>query len=232
MSLIKQRSGPANGFRQMGALLRLSSFLLGLLGFLCSVTIAGSLYYLFPFDLSNVQHFTPSTAGLLLLCMPLGMGIVGLLGGFLTDRYGARPFTLAGSGLLLAGLILLSLVLTSPTSVFDLAWRLLLIGTGMGLFNGPNQTLLMSVGTRETMGATSALSNLSSRIGSVFGPLLLSVLWVFLPGSALQMRIGILVVTALAVLTMLFAWFVRPTPPPVSVETRSALVPGENALIK
>lgn len=232
MSLVKQQSGSANGFRQMGALLRRSSFLLGLLGFLCSVTIAGSLYYLFPFDLSNVQHFTPSTAGLLLLCMPLGMGIVGLLGGFLTDRYGARPFTLAGSGLLLAGLILLSLVLTSPTSVFDLAWRLLLIGTGMGLFNGPNQTLLISVGTRETMGATSALSNLSSRIGSVFGPLLLSVLWVFLPGSALQMRIGILVVTALAVLIMLFAWFVRPTPPPVSVETRSALVPGENALIK
>lgn len=232
MSLVKQRSGSASGFRQMGALLHRSSFLLGLLGFLCSVTIASSLYYLFPFDLSNVQHFTPSTAGLLLLCMPLGMGIVGLLGGFLTDRYGARPFTLAGSGLLLAGLILLSLVLTSPTSMFDLAWRLLLIGTGMGLFNGPNQTLLMSVGTRETMGATSALSNLSSRIGSVFGPLLLSVLWVFLPGSALQMRIGILVVTALAVLTMLFAWFVRPTPPPVSVETRSALVPGENALIK
>jgi predicted MFS family arabinose efflux permease len=92
MSLVKQRSGSASGFRQMGALLRRSSFLLGLLGFLCSVTIASSLYYLFPFDLSNVQHFTPSTAGLLLLCMPLGMGIVGLLGGFLTDRYGARPF--------------------------------------------------------------------------------------------------------------------------------------------
>jgi DHA2 family multidrug resistance protein-like MFS transporter len=230
--MVNRRSGSANGFRQMSALLRRSSFLLGLLGFLCSVTIAGALYYLFPFDLSNVQHFTPSTTGLLLLCMPLGMGIVGLLGGFLTDRYGARPFTLAGSGLLLAGLILLSLVLTSPTSVFDLAWRLLLVGTGMGLFNGPNQTLLMSVGTRETMGATSALSNLSSRIGSVVGPLIVSVLWFFLPDSALQMRIGILVVTALAALNLLFAWFARPGTQPVPAETRPVLVHGENSLVE
>jgi MFS family permease len=232
VSLADRRSPSANGFRQMGALLHRPSFLLGLLGFLCSVTIAGSLYYLFPFDLSNVQHFTPSTAGLLLLCMPLGMGIVGLLGGFLTDRYGARPFTLAGSGLLLAGLILLALVLARPTAAVDIAWRLLLVGIGMGLFNGPNQTLLMSVGTRETMGAASALSNLSSRIGSVFGPLMISVLWFFLPDSALQMRIGILVVTALAALNVFFVWFVQPRTGPALAKVESVLVPGEHSQIE
>jgi MFS family permease len=232
VSLADRRSPSANGFRQMGALLHRPSFLLGLLGFLCSVTIAGSLYYLFPFDLSSVQHFTPSTAGLLLLCMPLGMGIVGLLGGFLTDRYGARPFTLAGSGLLLAGLILLALVLARPTAAVDIAWRLLLVGIGMGLFNGPNQTLLMSVGTRETMGAASALSNLSSRIGSVFGPLMISVLWFFLPDSALQMRIGILVVTALAALNVFFVWFVQPRTGPALAKVESVLVPGEHSQIE
>jgi len=138
------------------------------------------------------------------------MGIVGLLGGYLTDRYGARPFTLVGSGLVLTGLILLALDLWHRTSALDLAWRLLLVGIGMGFFNGPNQTLLMSVGPRESMGAASALSNLSARLGSVIGPSILSLTWSFLPDYVQQMSIGMLVLALLGVLTMLCAWLVRP----------------------
>ena len=212
VSLGERRPDAGNGFHHMAMLLRRWSFFWGLLGFLSTVTIAGALYYLLPFDLSDVQHLTPSTAGLILLCMPLGMGVVGLLGGYLTDRYGARPFTLTGSGLVLVGVLLLSLVLVHPTSVFDLTWRLLLVGIGMGLFNGPNQTLLMSAGTKETMGAASALSNLSARLGSVFGPLLLSIIWSLLPGSTLHMSAGGVVFVALAVLSVLCAWLVRPQP--------------------
>ena len=230
VSLGERRPGSRGGFGQMGTLLQQPPFLWSLLGFLSSTTIAAGLYYLFPFDLSGVQSFAPATAGLLLLCMPLGMGIVGLLGGYLTDRYGARPLTLAGSGLLLAGVFLLSLVLAHPTSVLDFTWRLLLIGAGIGLFNGPNQTLLMSVGTRETMGAASALSNLSARLGSVFGPLMLGILWSFLPDRVLQMNSGGGGLAALATLIVFCAWRARPESRHDSTQTASALdkqkVPG------
>jgi MFS transporter, DHA2 family, multidrug resistance protein len=222
VSLGERRPGSRSGFGQMGTLLRQLPFLWSLLGFLSSTTIAAGLYYLFPFDLSGVQRFAPATAGLLLLCMPLGMGIVGLLGGYLTDRYGARPLTLAGSGLLLAGVFLLSLILAHPTSVLDFTWRLLLIGAGIGLFNGPNQTLLMSVGTRETMGAASALSNLSARLGSVFGPLMLGILWSFLPDRALQMNSGGGVLVVLAALIVFCAWMTRPQSRHDSTQTESA----------
>ncbi len=204
VSLGERRS--SSGFRHMEELLRHPQFLWALLAFLCSVTAAGALYYLLPFDLSSVQHIAPSTAGVILLCVPLGMGVMGPLGGYLTDRYGAKPFTLVGSGLLLVGLITLTLVAQRPTSVFDLAWRLLLTGMGMGLFNGPNQTLLMSVGSRETMGAASALSNLGSRIGSVCGPLVISITWSFLASPSTQMVIGMLVLDGIALLNLLFAW--------------------------
>ena len=210
VSIGDRRPGSRNGFQHMGTLLRRPAFLWSLLGFLSSVTIAGGLYYLFPFDLSNVQHFAPSTAGLLLLCIPLGMGVVGLLAGYLTDRYGARPLTLTGSSLLLIGLILLSLILAHSTSVLDCIWRLALIGVGMGLFNGPNQTLLMSVGMRETMGAASALSNLSARLGSIFGPLLLAILWSFQPELTLQMNSGAMVLVGLAALSVFCAWMTKP----------------------
>jgi MFS family permease len=131
------------------------------------VSVAGALYYLLPFDLISVQHLAPELAGVVLLCVPLAMGAMSILGGTLADRYGAAPLILIGSGLLLFGLLLLTLVAGTHTAELDLAWRLLLIGMGIGLFSGPNQALLMSVGARETMGAASALSNLGARIGSI-----------------------------------------------------------------
>jgi hypothetical protein len=54
-------------------------FLWGLLAFFCSVTVGGALYYLLPFDMSNVQHIVPAQAGVILLCVPLGMGVMGIL---------------------------------------------------------------------------------------------------------------------------------------------------------
>jgi MFS transporter, DHA2 family, multidrug resistance protein len=215
-----RQSGSA--YRQMGELLRRPPFLWGLLAFFCSVTVAGALYYLLPFDLSRVQHIAPSGAGVVLLCVPLGMGVMGIVGGYLTDRYGAKPFILTGSSLLLVGLLLLTLIVQSPTSALDLAWRLLLVGMGIGLFSGPNQTSLMSVGTRETMGAASALSNLGARIGSVCGPLVLGLTWTFLTSLSAQMGVGILVVDGFAVLNLLFAW--------LSIQRRSRGFSPEEAL--
>jgi MFS family permease len=204
LRLRDQRSGSA--YRQMAGLLRRSPFLQGLLAFFWSVSASTALYYLLPFNLSDVKHITPTVAGVVLLCVPLGMAVMGPLGGYLTDRYGAKPFILTGSGLLLTGTLLLTLVAKAHTSVLDLAWRLLLIGMGIGLFTGPNQTLLMSIGARETMGAASALSNLGSRLASVCGPLVMGFTWTFLASFSVQMVIGMLIIDGFAVLNLLFAW--------------------------
>jgi predicted MFS family arabinose efflux permease len=199
-----RQSGSVYG--QMAGLLRRSPFLWGLLAFFWSVTASTALYFLLPFDMSAVQHIAPAHAGLILLCVPLGMGVMGTLGGYLTDRYGVPPFLLAGSGLLLVGLIALTLIVRSPTAELDLAWRLLLSGIGIGLFTSPNQTRLMSTGARETMGAASALSNLVSRLGSVCGPLVLGLVWTFLASFSAQMTMGILLIDGFALLNLLFAW--------------------------
>lgn len=198
--------GAGSAYRRMGELLRRPPFVWGLLAFFCSVSVAGALYYLLPFDLSAVQRLAPSHAGLILLCVPLGIGATGILGGYLTDRFGAKRFVLAGPGLLLVGLLALTAIVQTPTSELDLAWRLLLVGIGIGLFSGPNQTLLMGAGGREAMGAASALSNLGARLGSVCGPLALGLIWTFLASVPAQMAAGIVVSDGIAALCLLFAW--------------------------
>src|SRR5207245_43924 len=69
-----RRTGSA--YRQMAELLGRPPFLWGLLAFFCSVTVGAALYYLLPFDMSTVQHIVPSHAGVILLCVPLGMGVM------------------------------------------------------------------------------------------------------------------------------------------------------------
>jgi MFS transporter, DHA2 family, multidrug resistance protein len=105
--------------------------------------------------------------------------------------------------LLLLALMLLSLVMSAALPAAFGAWRLLLIGAGIGLFTGPNQTLLMSTGAREMMAAASALSNLSARIGSVVGPMAIGLLWAMTPGVASQMVLGIAALMALSVFTLI-----------------------------
>jgi DHA2 family multidrug resistance protein-like MFS transporter len=215
--LFDQRAGSA--YRQMTGLLRRPPFLRGLLAFFWSVSVATALYYLLPFDLNGIQHFAPELAGVILLCVPLTMGVMSILGGALSDRCGKPPFILAGSGLLLIGLLLLTLVAESRTAALDLIFRLLLIGMGLGLFSGPNQALLMSIGERETMGAASALSNLGTRLGSVCGPLVLGLTWSFFAGFLTQVGIGMLIIVGFATLNLLFAW--------LSIQVRSRGVSPE-----
>lgn len=45
---------------------------LALFSLLDTVMLGGALYYLLPFDFTDIQHLAPESAGLVLLCLPLG----------------------------------------------------------------------------------------------------------------------------------------------------------------
>src|SRR6266516_2158264 len=198
--------GPANNvYHQMVGLLRRRRFLLALVAFFSSVSASVALYYLLPFDLSEIQHIDPALSGLVLLCVPLGMMTMGIAGGYLTDRYQAKPFILAGSGLLLIGSLALSLAVSSPTSWTDLAWRLLLVGMGIGLFSSPTMTVIMGVG-RDMMAAASTVSNLTARLGTVFGPLIMGITWTIVTSLSTQIVAGIMLVDILASATLILAY--------------------------
>ncbi|HYY91334.1 MAG TPA: MFS transporter [Candidatus Dormibacteraeota bacterium] len=197
--------GSSRDSNKTNSLLRNPRFLSGLLAFFFSVSASVALYYFLPFDLSGIQHIDSALSGLLLLCVPLGMVSIGVAGGYLTDRYHARPFILAGSGLLFIGSIALSLVVSTSTSELDLAWRLFLIGVGVGLFTGPNMSVIMNIGGREKIASASAISNLAGRLASVVGPLAVGVAWTLIPTFSGQMIIGVLLVDVFAAATLLFA---------------------------
>jgi len=86
---------------------------------------------------------TPLWAGIYMLPLTVGMLIAGPTSGYLSDRFGARPF--ATGGMLLAALsfgLLMTLPIDFDYPVF--AGYLLLTGIAMGLFASPNRAAVMN----------------------------------------------------------------------------------------
>jgi MFS family permease len=128
---------------------------------------------------------TPLQAGLATLPMMVGFTFFGPLGGWLSDKYGAR--VLATTGMLIQGLgffLLTMLPVNFSMPVF--AMVLLLTGAGMGLFSAPNTSQIMSSVPPEYRGVAAGMRATMLNAGmmastAVFFTVVISRLSVTLP---------------------------------------------------
>jgi MFS family permease len=86
---------------------------------------------------------TPLWAGIYMLPLTAGFLAAAPVSGYLSDRFGARPFATGGMLLTAAGFGLL-LLLPVDFGYVSFALILLLIGIGMGLFASPNRAGIMN----------------------------------------------------------------------------------------
>jgi EmrB/QacA subfamily drug resistance transporter len=135
--------------------------------------------FLLPFYLEDLRHFPTDAAGLLLTPIPLTVSLVAPISGRLSDRFGSRGLSSAGLAILAFGLWLLT-GLGVNSSVFSIIWRLVITGTGIGLFQSPNNSAVMGAVPSERRGIGSGFlatvrvvgQSLSVAVaGAVFGGL-------------------------------------------------------------
>ena len=100
---------------------------------------------------------TPLWAGIFMLPLTIGFLIAGPLSGWLSDRYGARPFATGGMIVAAASFLLLEL-LPIDFTYWQFALILLLNGLGMGLFASPNRAGIMNSLPRESRGVGAGMS--------------------------------------------------------------------------
>jgi MFS family permease len=123
---------------------------------------------------------TPLWAGIAMLPLTVGFLIAGPLSGFLSDRFGARPF--ATGGMVIAALSFgLLEILPVNFTYWQFAGILLLNGIGMGLFASPNRAGIMNSlpadrrGVGAGMSATFQNSAMVLSIGIFFSLIILGL---------------------------------------------------------
>ena len=118
-----------------------------------------SLIFLMPFYLQTVAGYSPAQVGLIMMPNALCFIILGPLSGRLSDRYGFRPFNVAGLMLIAGGLFLLSRI-DETTPLWMVMTGMVLNSSGMGTFNSPNNSSILSTVQLSRYGVVSALLNL------------------------------------------------------------------------
>jgi len=127
-----------------------------------------SIILLMPFLLQDELNYSPQKMGLVFMAVPLVMSVVSPLSGWLSDRTNSHVLSSIGIGI--ATLSILSLgYLNDESSFMDVALRLSFLGLGMGLFQPPNNSIIMGSLPKEQLGIAAGIMGTMRNMGMVIG---------------------------------------------------------------
>ncbi len=158
------------------------------LTFLLYGAFGGALFYL-PFNLVQVQGYTPVAAGAAFLPIILMVGVLSRWAGSLATRIGPRLPLTVGPLLVAVGFLLLAVPGTDASYWSTIFPASLILGLGMAVSVSPLSTVVMgSVGDQHA-GVASGINNAISRTAGLIGLAVMGVIVVGAFNSGLDERL-------------------------------------------
>ncbi|WP_442603640.1 MFS transporter [Paenibacillus sp. KN14-4R] len=148
------------------------SFSAGSLSFLMVGLGLMSGAFLLSFYLTKVMGLSELEAGLIITAMPLTAIPFSAISGPLSQKFGSRWFIITGM-ICLTAMIYLCGDLTLYSSKWDIIWRLVLGGAGIGLTMAPLMSTSVNAVPEDKVGIASGITNMTRTFGTVLGVALL-----------------------------------------------------------
>lgn len=121
-----------------------------------------------PFYAQNMLNLSPFYAGFLLMLFPISMVIVAPLSGALSDKIGSEFLTFAGLIVMVIAQFGLARLHDGSAVALVGVW-IAMLGIGSGLFQSPNNSLIMSTVPRTQLGSAGSVNSLVRNVGMVVG---------------------------------------------------------------
>lgn len=121
-----------------------------------------------PFYLENARGLAPNYAGYILMIFPIVQVVVAPLSGSISDKIG--PYFLTVLGLVIIAFVQFGYTLARLQSPL---WYFMLLvgltGLGNGIFQAPNNTIVMSSVSKKELGIAGGLNALARNMGMIIG---------------------------------------------------------------
>ncbi|MGV8906609.1 MAG: MFS transporter [Acetobacterium sp.] len=128
-----------------------------------------------PFYFQDVMAYSPGQAGLMMMIFPVVLSVLAPVSGHVSDKIGSEMLTFIGLLFISLGLFLMS-TLTAQSTLTTMIVFTVVISVGMGLFQSPNNSLIMSTVGRHQLGIAGSINALVRNMGMVCGIVLATTL--------------------------------------------------------
>jgi EmrB/QacA subfamily drug resistance transporter len=143
-------------------------------GFISFVAISASNIIL-PFYFQDALKLSPAVTGLFMMVSPIVLAVVAPFSGYLSDKIGSEVLTLIGLVFTSLGLLLIS-TLNERSSIIILMIYIVIMTIGNGMFQSPNNSLVMSTVSKDKLGIAGSVNALIRNLGFVMGTSLATLL--------------------------------------------------------
>ncbi|EJO5348691.1 MFS transporter [Clostridium botulinum] len=121
-----------------------------------------------PFYLQDVLKLSPAKTGIIMMAYPIVLTVVSPLSGYLSDKMGSKKLTLAGLIVTAIGLFCMAF-LNEQSTLLMITLVLSLVALGCGVFQSPNNSLVMSSVEKNKLGIAGGINAFVRNLGFIFG---------------------------------------------------------------
>lgn len=151
-----------------------------------------------PFLLMNSYGFSTITTGLLMTPWPVATMICAPLAAKFVERHNAGATAAVGMVIFAAGLLSLIFIPSAELAVIDIVWRMALCGIGYGIFQTPNNIVMVSSTPIHRSGGAGGMQSTARLLGQTLGATLVTVIFAVAVGGTTESMVHKCLWTAVA----------------------------------
>lgn len=157
-------------------LFRNSMYTMSIFTSICSFLAQTSAMIALPFLYLNVYHFSAITTGLLMTPWPIATMVVSPIAARFVERHNPGATAAVGMGVYVVGVLLLLFTGQQPSEI-NIAWRMAVCGIGFGMFQTPNNIVMVMATPVHRSGGAGGVQSTARLVGQTLGATLISVVF-------------------------------------------------------